>query len=273
MKFSFFLVSIIFLVLASIASTTSKSNRLHKYKGGSEALAAEITETTQEFTRIKRSEDEIVASIETTVAQGTKDLAAQLTAAPKNKDKKKAIDALKAAVNKINSALEKENQKLIAIDKQIETFQTNRKQEEEKIFPTVKTSEKKALVVIPWRFKLTRKHKSHHTHKKYRFGTLDEAIASVEDFQKEVTKLTKEKETFKIVLSNDVTKILTELLKIANDAKTQAITQATGDQLHDHLFTLKKVVESWKTSAKSLKTSLENVSTKRNAVENSKETL
>lgn len=56
-----------------------------------------------------------MASIETTVAQGTKDLAAQLTAAPKNKDKKKAIDALKAAVNKINSALEKENQSIFLI--------------------------------------------------------------------------------------------------------------------------------------------------------------
>ena len=127
MKSSFFLVSIVFLVLVSIASTTSssfdsiklkslnfikESKRLHKNKGGSEALAAEITETTQEFTRIKRLEDEIVASIETTVAQGTTDLTAQLTAAPKNKDKKKAIDALKAAVNKINSALEKENQSI-----------------------------------------------------------------------------------------------------------------------------------------------------------------
>ena len=111
----------------------------------------------------------------------------------------------------------------------------------------MKTLEKKPLVVA-WRFKLTRKHKSHHTHQKNCFGTLEEAVAAAEDFQKEVTKLTKEKETFKIVLSNDVTKILTELLKIANVAKTQDISQATGDQLHDHLFTLKKVVESWKTS-------------------------
>ena len=98
---------------------------------------------------------------------------------------------------------------------------------------------------IAWRFKLTRKHKTRKTQRKNRVGTLEEAVAAVKDFQSEVTKLTKEKEAYKTVLSNDMTKILTELVKIAT---AKDFSQKNADTIHDGLFTLQKGVESWKTS-------------------------
>lgn len=104
------------------------------------------------------------------------------------------------------------------------------------------------IKAIPWRFKLTRKHKSRKTQKKNSFGSLDEAVAAVKDFQKELTKLTKEKDAYKTVLSNDMTTILTKLLEIAAHVKTKDPTKTQADELHDNLFTLQKGVESWKTS-------------------------
>ena len=79
-----------------------ESNRLKRRKDGAAELAAEITKTTTEFTRLKRLQDDIVTSIETAVKT---DLNKPITDATNNKDKKKAIDTLKAAVNKINTAL------------------------------------------------------------------------------------------------------------------------------------------------------------------------
>ena len=78
---------------------------MHRSKDDSAALAAEIKDAANEFTRIKRLEDDIVTSIETAVTQSTTEVAAQITAAPLNTNKKDALKTLKAAVNKVNDAL------------------------------------------------------------------------------------------------------------------------------------------------------------------------
>ena len=101
----------------------------------------------------------------------------------------------------------------------------------------------------PWKFKSIRKHKAFGTHRKHRFGSLDEAVSAAKDFQKEVTKLSTENNAYKIVLSNNMETILKELVSIAATVvKNKAIDKAQSDQVHDDLFTLKKGVESWKTS-------------------------